>query len=465
MKIYLVRNGQAIKRTAWTGWDDLRPLTAKGENQARGLQATLESVAIRRIWSSPAIRCHETVERLAGDRSLLVELDSRLDEESGVEDALALLDEEAGAPVLLCAGRSLIGELLATFQVGDGDPGDLLCQKGSVWMLERRGHEITSAEYMAPREIRGKGAHTHRRAVLDIGSASISLLVADVRRSEGRVEPVLRERRSLRFGASLGEIDAEECERAAKGARLMQAEAMSVGSEDLLPVATAGLRNATNGQAVADQIGAALAMPVRMLSGAQEARFVYTASRIRLGIDKEPVVALDLGGGSLDLAAGRGAKPHYEASEPLGVTRLHAELVHTDPMDGLEAEAIRERVSTQLSAHVDRLRVDEPRCIAAGGTVRALARLVQASRGRADLESVRGLTISRSELGALSVRLRAANHKERMKMPTVRPRRVDLLPTSAIILMTVLEQLDLAEMTVSDWGLREGVLLEKAPQG
>jgi len=288
----------------------------------------------------------------------------------------------------------------------------------------------------------------------------MSLLVADVGPAAGQVEPVLRERAALSFGASAEGIRAGDCKRAVEDACAMQAEARSVGTTEFLPVATAGLRNARNGREVAERIGVALEIPVRLLTGAEEAALVYRATRTRLGIGDERSVALDLGGGSLDLAVGRSARPDYVASEPLGVSRLWSELVNDDPMSDCDAAAIRERVNETLGPHVARLRSEETRCIAAGGTVRALARLAQAKRGRTGLGGLLGVRVARSELGALAVRLRNATREERLRLPTVRPRRVDLLPTGAIILMSLMEQLDLKELTISDWGLREGVLLE-----
>ncbi|MCP5042135.1 MAG: Ppx/GppA family phosphatase, partial [bacterium] len=72
-----------------------------------------------------------------------------------------------------------------------------------------------------------------------------------------------------------------------------------------------------------------------------------------------------------------------------------------------------------------------------------------------------GLTVPQGELAALAAKLRRATHEERLRMPTMRARRADLLPTGALILTTLLSELALAELVVSDWGLREGVLLER----
>jgi len=459
LKIFLVRHGKPVKRAVWAGKDGLRPLTSKGEDQARGIQSTLSGVPIRRIRSSPAIRCHETVERLATDRSLLVELDDRLDEENDSGSAALLLEDELESPLLICAGRSQILGLLRVVGVGDDVPDSVRCQKGSIWALEIEAGMLIDAKYLPPVAVEASHFGTSRRAVLDIGSASMSLLVADVSSSDGSVDPVLRARTALSFGAAMGPIESGECERVAELACEMRDEAASLGSAEVVPVATAGLRNAPNGREVAQRIGTELGVAVRLLSGAEEARLVYSAVRTRLGLGKVPTLALDLGGGSLDLAAGHGDRIHYEASELLGVSRLRADLVRSDPLENVDAERIRGRVASLLAPHLPMLRKEAPSCFAAGGTVRALARLIQVSRRRSDLESVRGMTVSHGELAAIFVKLRSATHDQRMAMPTVSERRADLLPVGAAILVTLLEQLEIESLVVSEWGLREGVLL------
>ena len=117
MKILLVRHAKAVKRSQWTEADDLRPLTAQGERQATGIQSLLKDVPLRRICSSPALRCRKTVERLAADHSLNVEVDTRIAADTGAteanaEGALRLLEEKGGAPLLICAGGTLILEIL-----------------------------------------------------------------------------------------------------------------------------------------------------------------------------------------------------------------------------------------------------------------------------------------------------------------------------------------------------------------
>jgi exopolyphosphatase/guanosine-5'-triphosphate,3'-diphosphate pyrophosphatase len=466
VKIFLVRHGRAIKRSQWTEADELRPLDAKGERQACCIQTMLEDVPLRRICSNSTQRCRQTVERLAADHSLSVEIDARLAGSATAdvdpEAALRLIGEKSVAPIVICASGSLIVELLGALGVARDAADSLRCQKGSVWVLERKAGVIVRAEYIPPRE----SARGERRAVLDLGSTSMSLLVADVGPAKGYIQPVLRSRAELRLGASSKQVGAADCDRIVKLGRTMRAEAEGVGCDELISVATASLRNAANGTEVADRLSNVLEGPIRILSGPEEAEIVYRAVRERLGLDGKPTVVIDLGGGSLDLALGRGQKIIYRASEPLGVTRLHAENVRGDPMKRAQVNAVRDRVRSKLKPHLKKLTERKPlRCAASGGTVRALAKLIQAKRGSDKSQGVCGMSILRKELESLAEELRRATHAERVAMPAMRAPRADLLPTGAIILTQLLESLDLPELLVSDWGLREGLLLEESNAG
>lgn len=465
MKIYLVRHGKARKRSAWAGADDLRPLAAKGEAQAHGIQAALESVLLGAIYSSPAVRCRQTLEPLAADRTLRVETDPRLAAGAGVEGALELLDyqldHQKGAPIVICASRHLIIELLLELGVGGDDPASLRCQKGGAWVIDRKGAELVDAEYLPPRSAEPEAARLERCAVLDVGSTSMSLLVADIAPKEGRIETVLRTRAELRLGVTPERITEASRERVLEAGAAMRVDAESVGARVLLPVATASLRDAANGPELAERLGCVLDTEVRQLSGLEEAGIVYEAARGRLGLHGSTVLSLDLGGGSLDLAVGPDGGVSYRASEALGVTRLHAELVHHDPMSAREIAAIRERVISGLRPHVESVARHRPlHCVVAGGTVRAMAKVVRANRALAST-GIAGCAISRWDMVALAVALASASHAERLDMPGVSARRADLLPTGAIILASLLDTLDLPELLVCDWGLREGVLLER----
>jgi exopolyphosphatase/guanosine-5'-triphosphate,3'-diphosphate pyrophosphatase len=284
------------------------------------------------------------------------------------------------------------------------------------------------------------------------------MLVTDAT-PDGHMERVSREREMLRLGAAIGPdglIPPETCERAVDAARRLGRVAERAGAEQVLAIATAALRDAKNGRKLAEQLGRALNSDVRILTGQEEARLIFSAFRRRVGLGEEPALGLDLGGGSLELAVGNASQLRFEETLRLGVARLHGELAPSDPMTGGEARTLRGRVEEALAPLVPRIQALAPvRCIAAGGTARALGRLLLEEEDGA----LRGLLVSEGQLEKLSQKLRRSTHEERLDMAGMDARRADLLPTGALILSTLVQSLRLPGMMISDWGIREGVIL------
>lgn len=300
-----------------------------------------------------------------------------------------------------------------------------------------------------------------RVAVLDLGSTSFHLLVADASPT-GRIERVTRERVMLRLGSTIaaeGEIPKAVAARAVESARDLKAVAVAHGAERLIPVATAALRDARNGAALAQSISRALEIPVRVLSGLEEARLIFGAFRRRIPLGDATALGMDLGGGSLELAVGDDSEVHWETTLPLGVARLHGELVDHDPMKRRVRKEIEERVESAVLLHRKRIRSRAPKHqIISGGTARALARIIEENGGGRTVKGA--LRVTAEEIARLADRLTEANHAELLRIPGLKRNRADLLPTGAVVIDAVMHCLELPELLICDWGLREGVILE-----
>jgi phosphohistidine phosphatase SixA len=461
VKLYLIRHAKAESRASWWHEDVLRPLSSEGHGESMGLVERLDGVPIARVISSPALRCRQTVEPLAARLGLAVEIEPRLGEGSSMNEALTLIGSLGNRPVVLCSHGDLIPGLVEKLAPGALELEGSRVPKGSTWVFQGTLGETLRAAYLPPpRHAFGAGAEGERLriGVADLGSTSFHMLVADAT-PDGHMERVTREREMLRLGAAIGAdglIPPETCERAVDAARRLGRVAERAGAEQILAIATAALRDAKNGRKLAEQLARALNADVRILTGQEEARLIFAAFRRRVGLGDEPALGLDLGGGSLELAVGNASQLRFEETLRLGVARLHGELGPSDPMTGGEARNLRSRVEEALAPLVPRIQALEPvRCIAAGGTARALGRLLLEEEDGA----IRGLLVSADQLEKLSQRLRRSTHEERLDMAGMDARRADLLPTGALILSTLVQSLGLAGMMISDWGIREGVIL------
>jgi 8-oxo-dGTP diphosphatase len=153
MPILLVRHAVAVSRSKWSEDDVARPLTKRGERQAAELVRQLSEQPVRRILSSPYLRCEDTVRPLARARGIELESSDPLAEGAG-HAAVELVRSLIGVPAVLCSHGDVIPHVLEHFAVHDGlDLGDEpRCAKGSTWLLEDDGERFAKAFYLPPAE-------------------------------------------------------------------------------------------------------------------------------------------------------------------------------------------------------------------------------------------------------------------------------------------------------------------------
>ncbi len=309
-----------------------------------------------------------------------------------------------------------------------------------------------------------------RVAVYDLGSSSFHLMVVDATR-EGVLTPVLRRRSFLHLGtevARTGGVPPDRAAQAVRTVRRLRVAADDAEADLTVALATAALRDADNGGRLLARLEQALGSPISLLSGEEEARLCLLGQRSGVWIGKEPVLGLDLGGGSLEAGIGDADRIHAVASVALGTARLRGELGGGEILTGADRRAL-VGIVRDRSGPVRDLLVRHPdaaaRAIASGGTVRALARLAMGlHRSLSAPGSVSDLQVNQVELPAgqlveLAGHLASLDLDARLALPGVQARRAPLLPIGAVVLSTLVGELGLQRIVVSDWGLREGAVL------
>ena len=151
--LYVVRHGKAGSREGWEPPDEERPLTRRGRRQARRLVERFQGLDVDRIFSSPFVRCVQTVEPLAEARGLEVETVPELAERTHLDESLAFLGSLEHRPTVICGHGTEIQELVEWLEAsGATVEGGRGIAKGSVWVLEREDGAFVSARYLpAPR--------------------------------------------------------------------------------------------------------------------------------------------------------------------------------------------------------------------------------------------------------------------------------------------------------------------------
>jgi len=300
-----------------------------------------------------------------------------------------------------------------------------------------------------------------RLGVLDIGSNTVHLLVADVRPG-GRPlattsrRTVLRLMRYLEPDGSISEEGVSALVEAVAAARTV-ADAENV--EELLATATSAVREASNGADVIARIEEALGQELQVLGGESEARFTFLAVRRWFGWSAGQILLFDIGGGSLELAAGSDELPDVAASVPLGAGRMTIEFLPDDPPGEEAVEVLRAHTRATLAPVADLMR-DQPaphHVVGSSKAIRSLAKLAgYPVPGWSGSEAMR---LPRGALGSWIPRLARLPASARQELPGITADRTFQIVAGAVVLHTAMTVLDVDELEVSPWALREGVLL------
>jgi broad specificity phosphatase PhoE/8-oxo-dGTP pyrophosphatase MutT (NUDIX family) len=151
--LFLVRHGSAGDRRSWTGEDRLRPLSSRGERQAAGLAATLTDRTVEAIYTSPYLRCVQTVRPLADAIGLVAIEHPALAEGGGGKATRELVRELAGTNAVLCSHGDVIPATLDwMMHKGLTLRSDFDCKKGSTWEVAVRAGTFHKARYLPPVE-------------------------------------------------------------------------------------------------------------------------------------------------------------------------------------------------------------------------------------------------------------------------------------------------------------------------
>jgi exopolyphosphatase/guanosine-5'-triphosphate,3'-diphosphate pyrophosphatase len=302
-----------------------------------------------------------------------------------------------------------------------------------------------------------------RLGVLDIGSNTVHLLVVDAHRG-ARPIPAYSHKEGLRLTEYLGK-DNRLADRGVERLCAFVAEAVHLaedkGVEDLLAFATSAVREAANGEEVLTRVENECGVHIEVLSRRDEARLTFLAVRRWFGWSSGRLLAFDIGGGSLEIAAGVDEEPDAAVSLPLGAGRLTRDWFTADPPPAEEVRRLRKHVRTAIARTVgDVVRYGEPdRAVATSKTFRQLARIAGAAPSSDGLYLPRSL--SRQEMADWAVKLTTMTAAERAALPGVSEGRAAQLAAGALVADAVMDLFEVDRLEVCPWALREGVILRR----
>lgn len=306
-------------------------------------------------------------------------------------------------------------------------------------------------------------------AAIDIGTNSMHLVVARAD-PDGGFDVLTTEKEMVRLGSGAGEMKRlapDAIDRGIAALERMTEVAKSFGAVDLSAVATSAVREAENQQEFLDLAREVAGVEVEVISGFEEARLIHLGVLQALAVFDRRLLLIDIGGGSTELLVGKGETPLEARSMKLGAIRLTERFFTSDKEDAEvdtspEAiEACRQYVRNALAPVARELSGHQPEiAIGSSGTIGTVATMVAAGRGET-IRQLNGATFSAEELEGLVTRLEHSTQAERRGMSGLDEKRIDIIVGGVILLSEIFQALDVSELTVSEYALREGVLLDR----
>ncbi len=304
-----------------------------------------------------------------------------------------------------------------------------------------------------------------RQAVIDLGSNSFRLVVFTWA-GEGptawwkRTDEI---HEAVRIGEGLdasGELQPEPMERAWQMLDLYAHFCRATGIVDVRPVATSAVRDASNQTAFLDEARRRTWLEIRVLPREEEARYGYLAAVNSTTLADG--VALDIGGGSLQLSRVEGRHVADMKSWRMGAVRMTERFLTGKKTSPKQIKALRSHVEKKLSSRAPWLEnagAHGGRIVGVGGAVRNLASAAQHAAGVPDF-GVQGVTVSRKALGALIEQMAELPPAERGEIAGIKPGRADVILAAALVIETVLTLGGFDAIEATEAGLREGVFFE-----
>lgn len=307
-----------------------------------------------------------------------------------------------------------------------------------------------------------------RVAVLDIGTNSTRLLIAEVDPSSGDVEELLRRSVVTRLGDGVdagGSLSEKAIARVMSTLGDYRAAIDAHHCEANLAVLTSAVRDASNGAAFAARVREDFALDARVLSGSEEAQLTFLGAMSGRPAPSEPTVVIDIGGGSTEFVVGRGRTAGFHVSLPAGVVRMSERHIHSDPPEPAQLQSLAlDARTTFLEGLPPEVRAPVKRAIAVAGTATSAAAIDQ-ELDPYDPARVHGYPLLLATVDLLLARLADMTDARRRTVVGLDPDRAPTIVAGMILLGEALRAFALEEVEVSEHDILFGGALRLAGVG
>ncbi len=299
-----------------------------------------------------------------------------------------------------------------------------------------------------------------RYAVIDVGTNSVKFNISE-RRADGTWQTLVDRAEITRLGEGLaktGEIGADAMGRTVSAIVGMATEARNAGVAAIAAVGTMGMRTAGNSQQFIDMVEQRCGVRIEIVPGQEEGRLAYLAVKAGLGLAEGSLAIFDTGGGSTQFTFGQGSNVDERFSLNVGAVRFTEKYALAGAISQEQLNLAQDAIASEFTRIDGRPSPDT--LVGMGGAITNIA-AVKHQMAKYDPDLIQGSTIERAEVERQIELYRSRSLKQRRAIVGLQPERADVILAGACIVKTVMGKLSKNKLSVSDRGLRHGLLIDR----
>lgn len=299
-----------------------------------------------------------------------------------------------------------------------------------------------------------------RVGVIDLGTNTFHLLIAEV--SEDSMSIIHRERRPVKIGMggiNQGVIREEAVARAIDCLQQFKKILDTEGVSRILALGTSALRSAGNSKQVINSIQNATGITVEVISGDQEAEYIYLGIQSAMDLGTRPSLIVDIGGGSVEFIIADRSRIFWKVSLDIGAQRMLEEFHRHDPILSMEHQALCDFYQAALTPVAAAISEWTPEIlVGSSGTFDTLSEINCIRNGISYAEGKPESPLSLESFRTIHEELIAKNRDQRLQIPGMVPMRVDMIVVASCLIEYLVDTFNFREIRVSSFSLKEGVL-------
>ncbi len=303
-----------------------------------------------------------------------------------------------------------------------------------------------------------------RLAAVDIGTNSFHLVIAETEEGSANFKILGREKEIVRLGTGSTDMKYLSEEAMKRGIETLKRFKGLADSADapLRAIATSAVREANNQNVFIERALNEAGVRIEIASGFEEARFIYLGVLQALPVFDKRILLVDIGGGSTEFLVGQRREIFYDNSIKLGAIRLTQRFFASDSVEIKKVKECRKFIRGTMNPVTRQIEnYSFETAVGSSGTIASIANMIRTSKTGESENRLNNFTFSKDDLSEVCEKIaEAKTEKQRLKIPGLDTSRADIITAGVLILEQVFKELKLKQLTVSDYALREGIILD-----